>query len=139
MVVVAVFGGSAFGIIMLHAKIIHLALLLGQLNADFAIGAQAMLVVQDLLLNLLVAAAGTPTKVLPAFPRIIGAVAFEALWLFLAFIYSFHERCLRNLRMRISISARSSSGSLPLDQASSCLRRASASWLSHLSSLTSSK
>ena len=76
MVVVAVFGGSAFGIIMLHAKIIHLALLFGQLNADFAIGAQAMLVVQDLLLNLLVAAAGTPTKVLPAFPRIIGAVAF---------------------------------------------------------------
>ena len=76
MVVVAVFGGSAFGIIMLHAKIIYLALLLGQLNADFAIGAQTMLVVQDLLLNLLVAAAGTPTKVLPAFPRIIGAVAF---------------------------------------------------------------
>ena len=124
---------------MLHTEIVSLALFLRQLDADFAVGAQSMLVLENLLLYLLIAATGAAAKMLPCFPWVAAAVALEPFGLFLSFIHTFHGRCLRNLRMRMSMSARSSAGSLPWDHASSCLRSCSASSLSHLSSLTSCK
>lgn len=80
---------------MLHPEIVHLFFVVAQADGDFAIGAQAVLVFDDPLLDLPVAQAVAVVEAVPRVRRIALFIPGEPLRDLVAFAYPFHDFFLR--------------------------------------------